>query len=142
MRSTRNLAAQHGEVTAMTDAKPNFRTKTVATRLTTEELAEIEAAAANSGQALAEWLRESALQAARRSPAEPLELLLAEVWALRYVLLNLFHAGAAAAAEGKQMHPDSIVKIRDHADARKLQQARKLLEEFLSAHTKRGGERP
>jgi hypothetical protein len=142
MRSTRNLAGQHGEVTAMSEVKPNFRTKTVSTRLTAEELAEIEAAAECSGQALAEWLRESALQTARRSPAEPLELLLAEVWALRYVLLNLFHAGAEAAAEGKQMHLDSIVKIRDHADARKLQQARKLLEEFLSSHAKRGGERP
>jgi hypothetical protein len=57
---------------------------------------------------------------------------LAEVWAVRYALLNLFHAAAGAAAEGRQLSPDSVLKIRDQADARKLQQARKLLEEFFA----------
>jgi hypothetical protein len=37
------------------EAKPGFRTKTVATRLTPGELAEIEAAAEGAGQALSEW---------------------------------------------------------------------------------------
>jgi hypothetical protein len=114
------------------EAKPGFRTKTAATRLTPQELGEIEAAAERAGQALSEWLRATALGAARRRPADPAELVLAEVWAVRYALLNIFHAAAQAALEGKQLVPDSIIKIRDQADAGKRQQARKLLEDFLA----------
>jgi len=124
------------------EAKPRFRTKTVATRLTPAELAEIESAAEGAGQALSEWLRETALRAARQRRADPAELLLAEVWAVRYALLNLFHAAAQSASEGRQMLPDSILKIRDQADARKLQQARKLLEDFLAAEGKESGHMP
>ena len=43
------------------EAKPGFRTKTAATRLTPEELGELEAAAESAGQALSEWLRGTAL---------------------------------------------------------------------------------
>ena len=72
------------------EMKHGFRTKTAATRLTPDELAEIETAAEGAGQAVSEWLRETALRAARERPADPAELVLAEVWALRYALLNLF----------------------------------------------------
>jgi hypothetical protein len=121
------------ELPPASEAKPGFRTKTVATRLTPGELAEVEAAAEGSGQSLAEWLRETALHEARQHPANPVELLMAELWALRYTLLNLFHSEALAATEGKRLLPDSIVKIRDQADARKLQQARKILEDFTAS---------
>jgi hypothetical protein len=104
----------------------------VATRLTPGELAEVEATAESAGKSLAEWLRETALQAARQRPADPIELLLAEVWALRYTLLNLFHSKAKAASEGTQLLPDSVVKIRDQADAMKLQKAHKILADFLA----------
>jgi hypothetical protein len=53
------------------EAKPGFRTKTAATRLTPEELGELEAAAESAGQALSEWLRRTALCAARQRPADP-----------------------------------------------------------------------
>lgn len=124
------------------EPKPGFRTKTAATRLTPEELSDIETAAEGAGQALSEWLRATSLHAARKCPADPAELVLAEVWALRYALLNLFHAGAQAASEGKSMLPDSILKIRDEADARKLQQARKLLSDFLAPQGVGGGRKP
>lgn len=114
------------------DGRPGFRTKTIATRLTPGELAEVEATAESAGQSLAEWLRETALHAARQRPADPIELLLAEVWALRYTLLNLFHSKAKAASEGTQLLPDSIVKIRDQADAVKLQKAHKILADFVA----------
>jgi len=114
------------------ETRPGFRTKTIATRLTPGELAEVEATAESAGQSLAEWLRETALRAARQRPADPIELLLAEVWALRYTLLNLFHSKAKAASEGTQLLPDSVVKIRDQADAMKLQKAQKLLADFLA----------
>ncbi|MGB9205327.1 MAG: hypothetical protein WCB94_15320, partial [Terriglobales bacterium] len=124
------------------EAKPGFRTKTAATRLTPDELAEIEAAAESAGQALSEWLRGTALCAARQRPADPSELVLAELWAVRYALLNLFHAAAEAASEGRQLGPDSVLKIRDQADARKLQQARKLLEEFSAREGKEKARMP
>jgi hypothetical protein len=124
------------------EAKPGFRTKTAATRLTPEELGELEAAAESAGQALSEWLRGTALSAARRRPADPIELLLAEIWAVRYTLLNLFHAAAEAAAEGRQLAPDSVLKIRDQADARKLQQAHKLLDDFFAREGKERARMP
>lgn len=122
-------------------AKPGYRTKTAATRFTPGELAEIESAAGNAGQALSEWLRETALRTARQKPADPTELVLAELWAMRYTLLSLFHAGALATAEGKALLPDSILKIRDNADVRKAAQARKLIADFLAQNDARGCER-
>ena len=81
--------------------------------------------------AQAQWLREIAMRAARQRPADSIELLLAEQMATRYALLNLFHATALANAEGKQLPPESVLKIRDQADAQKLAKARKTLQEFL-----------
>ncbi len=142
-RSIRRIqAAPQSSLPFGEEAKPGFRTKTAATRLTPEELSEIESAAEGAGQALSEWLRATALQAARKRPVDPAELVLAEVWAVRYTLLNLFHAGAEAASEGRQMLPDSILKIRDEADTRKLQQARKLLDNFLAAQGTERGRKP
>ena len=122
-------------------AKPGFRTKTIATRTTPDELREVETAAEREGKSLSEWLRETALKAARQRPAEATELLLTEVWALRYTLLNLFHSGAQAALEGKQLLPNSILEIRDDADAHKLEKARKLLTDFLAQGGPDGGEK-
>ena len=121
--------------------KPGFRTKTIATRISPEELREVEAAAEKSGKTLAVWLRELALNAARERPADPTELVLSEITALRYVLLNLFHASATAQTEGKYLLPESVVKIRDKAESRKLTDARKLLTEFLAREDGNGGQK-
>lgn len=111
-------------------------------RLTPGELVEIESAAEDAGKALSEWLRETTLRAARQRLPDPAELVLAELWAVRYALLNLFHAAAQAASEGRQLLPDSILKIRDQADTRKLQQARKLLEDFFVTEGKKRSHTP
>ena len=132
MSRRRVLANPQSSLPFKEEAKPGFRTKTAATRLTPEELGELESAAESAGQALSEWLRGTALCAARQRPADPAELVLAEVWAVRYALLNLFHAASQAASEGRQLSPDSVLTIRNQADARKLHQARKLLEEFIA----------
>ena len=125
-------APQPSPASSNGEARQVLRAKTVATRLTPEELAEVEAAAEREGKSLAEWLRELALRSARQCPADPIELLLAEQMATRYALLNLFHATALANSEGKQLLPDSVVKIRNQADAQKLQKARKLMTDFLA----------
>jgi hypothetical protein len=122
------------------EARTVLRAKTVATRLTSEELAEVEAAAERDGKTVAEWLRELALRAARQRPADPVELILAEQMATRYALLNLFHATALANSEGKQLLPDSVLKIRDQADAQKLAKARKALQDFLAQDGAAGGQ--
>lgn len=122
------------------ESKPGFRTKTISMRLTPDEVAEVESAAERAGKQPSEWLRETALTAARERPADPIELLLAEVWATRNALLNLFHSGAQATAEGKPMLPESVLKIRDRADAKKLEQARKMLDDFLGHQTREVGE--
>jgi hypothetical protein len=67
---------------------------------------------------------------------------LAELWAVRYALLNLFHAAAQAALENRQLSPDSVLKIREQADTRKLHQARKLLDDFLAREGKERARMP
>ncbi len=114
------------------DTRTPLRAKTLGTRLTPAELSEVEAAAKASGKNVAEWLREVALRAARPSP-DVNELVLAEVAATRYMLLNLFHGTAQAQQEGKQLLPESVLKIRETADARKLGNARKMLAEFMAS---------
>jgi hypothetical protein len=132
MTTPRTSAQAHPPSPPDDEVRPGLRAKTVATRLTPEELREVEAAAERGGKSLAEWLRELALKTARQRPADPMELLLAEVSATRYMLLNLFHATAQANAEGKHLLPDSVLKIRDQANARKLESTRKLMADFLA----------
>jgi len=121
------------------ETRTPLRAKTLGTRLTPEELSEVEAAAKQSGKNVAEWLREVALRAARPSP-DVNELLLGEIAAMRYALLNLFDASAKAAQRNEPLPPEDVLRIRDAADARKREQARKLLQDFL-AETGQGGSR-
>ena len=140
MNASQATTAQANKRSSGDENKPGFRTKTIAMRLTPDELADLESAAQRAGKQPSEWLREMALAAARERPSDPLELVLAEVWAVRYVLLSLFHAGAQATAEGKPLLPESVLKIRDCADAKKLERARKMLADFLAQQIEEGGE--
>jgi len=134
-------APQLRNASAGAEAKPGFRTKTVATRITPEELREVESVAEREGKSLAEWLRDLALKAARQRPADPMELLLSEQSATRYMLLNLFHATAQANAEGKHLLAESVLRIRDQANARKLADARKMIESFQAQDAQEGQDR-
>jgi hypothetical protein len=129
MSTTRTGHDSDTQALATTGARTILRAKTVATRLSTEELEEVESAAKRSGKSLAEWLRDTALTEARQRPTDPVEVILAEVCATRYMLLNLFHATAQAASEGKQLLPETVLKIRETADAQKATKARKLLQD-------------
>jgi hypothetical protein len=129
MSTTRTGHDSDTQALATPGAKTILRAKTVATRLSTEELEEVESAAKRNGKSLAEWLRDMALVEARQQPADPVEVVLAEVCATRYMLLNLFHSTAQAASEGKQLLPETVLKIRETADAQKATKARKLLQD-------------
>lgn len=122
------------------DNRTPLRAKTLGTRLTPDELAEVEAAAKQSGKNVAEWLREVALRAARPSP-DVNELLLSEIAATRYLLLNLFDASAKAAQKNESLPPEDVLRIRDAADSRKRAAAKKMLQEFMAPPTKTGGTR-
>jgi len=129
MSTTRTGHDFDTQALATQGARTILRAKTVATRLSTEELEEVESAAKRSSKSLAEWLRDTALLEARRRPADPVEVILAEVCATRYMVLNLFHATAQAASEGKQLLPETVLKIRETADAQKGAKAHKLLQD-------------
>jgi len=85
-----------------------------------------------------------ALMATRERPTDPIELVLAEVWAVRNTVLNLFHTGAQATVKGKPLLPESVTIIRDRADARKLNEAHRMLAEFRArpaeGRSEEGGE--
>ena len=135
MNAFRTTTAPANKPSSSDESKPSFRTKTISTRLTPDELAEVETAAERAGKPLSEWLREMALTASRVRPSDPMELLIAEVWSVRFALLSLFHAGAQATAEGRPLLPESVLKIRDRADAKKLEQAHQMLANFLGKRT-------
>ena len=132
MTASRTTTVQANRTPPNEESKPGFRTKTISTRLTPDELAQVESAAEQAGKPLSEWMREAALTAARERPADPIELLLAELWAVHYALLALFDAGAKATAEGKPLLPESVLRVRDKADAQKLEQGRRMLADFLA----------
>jgi hypothetical protein len=116
------------------------RDKVQAARFSPQELKEIEAAAKREGKSPSTWLRDVALQAARPAP-DTAELVLAEVEATRYMLLNLFHASATAMQQKSILTPEAVLQIREVADARKQQTAKKLLQDFVAAEGKTGGSR-
>jgi hypothetical protein len=100
------------------------RTKSIATRLTDAEFAEIESVAASAGKKVAEWLREAALSQARATGEEKTTetVLLAELLALRSLIVNLF----AVASKGP-LSDETLRKIAAYADAIKDQKAEELL---------------
>lgn len=105
-------------------APENFRAKSVATRLTEAEFAEVEAVAASAGKKVAEWLRDAALDQARAAQEVKTDpILLAELMALRTLTLNLF----SAASKGP-LNDESIRKLSAYAESVKQQKA----DEFLA----------
>ena len=99
-----------------------YRAKSIATRLTEAEFAEVESAAVKAGKKLAEWLRDAALTQARASQELTDSILLAEIMGMRSLMLNLF----ARASEGP-ISVEDLRKMSSHADSIKEQKAQKFL---------------
>ncbi|MGB6833105.1 MAG: hypothetical protein WA748_14315 [Candidatus Acidiferrum sp.] len=92
--------------------KPVFRRKSIGTKVSEEEYARLEALA--GGRALGEWVREVLLRELEGRQARPAdETLLAEVLALRTILLNLHFA----VAKGEAITAEAMQAIIDRADA-------------------------
>jgi hypothetical protein len=111
-----------------------FRTKSIATRVTEAEFAEVESAAASAGQKVAEWLRYAALSQARAKVNQDTDpILLAEIVGMRALMLNLF----AKASEGP-LSKEDLRKISEYAEAIKEQKA----EEVLARRKRKGSRTP
>jgi hypothetical protein len=108
---------------ATAPANETSRARSIATRLTEAEFGEVEAAAANAGKKLAEWLREAALLHARAGREERIDLIsLTETMAMRALMLNLF----AKASQGP-LSTEDMRKMSAYSDSIKEQKAEELL---------------
>jgi uncharacterized protein (DUF1778 family) len=115
-------------------ASEKYRTNSIGTRLSEAELSEVEAAAASAGKKVSEWLRDAALAQARSVPAQNTDpILLAELMAIRTLILNLF----AAASKGP-LTDESLRKMLAYADSVKQQKA----DEFLVKLRGKNGSKP
>jgi len=95
------------------------RTKSIGTKVTLEEYARIQALAGE--QPISEWVRAALLKAANASSAD--SIVLAELLALRTILLNLhFHLCSGTPLTADTM-PDTMQRLIECADHDKRQQA-------------------
>jgi len=103
------------------------RARSIATRLTETEFGEVEAAAANAGKKVAEWLRDAALAHARAGQEEQTDpILLAEIMGMRALMLNLF----ARASEGP-LTTEDLRKMSAYSDSIKEQKAKEFMAQRL-----------
>lgn len=98
--------------------KPVIRRKSIGTKVSEEEYARLEAL--TGGRAMSEWVREVLLHEVDGRQARPAEeTVLAEVLALRTILLNAFYK----LAQGEKLTTEEMQAIIERADASKLQKA-------------------
>jgi hypothetical protein len=103
--------------------KPPLRTKSVGTKVSEAEFALLEERARGAGLRLAEWVREALLAAPVESGPDAAEVALAEVLALRSLLLNLHFR----AAKGEPVAEPEMRGLIERADGAKMQRARERL---------------
>jgi hypothetical protein len=96
------------------------RTRTVGCKMTDSEAERLTAVAEQDGMTLGEWVREVLLERADgRKPSVIEETLLAELLALRTILLNLHFT----VAKGENITTEDMQSFIDRADATKVQKA-------------------
>jgi hypothetical protein len=100
--------------------KAPLRSRSIGTKVTEEEYARLEARAGECKQSLSEWSREALLDhAAEESASAGEQTVLAEVLALRTILLNLFFQ----LAKGGPVAVEEMKSIIERADTGKLEKA-------------------
>ena len=97
-----------------------IRNRTVGCKMTDSEYERLSAVVQSEGMTLGEWCREVLLERAEgRKPSVIEETLLAEVLALRTILLNAFYK----LAQGEKLTAEEMQAIIERADANKVQKA-------------------
>lgn len=100
---------------------PALRTKSVSTKVTDEEYAQLEGLAGE--QTISEWARDVLLKATKPNAGE--QTVLAEVLALRTILLNIHFA----ISQGQTLTVEGMQELIERADQNKLSKARQRLAE-------------
>jgi hypothetical protein len=96
------------------------RTKSVGTKVTETEYARLEVCASEQGLSISEWCRNVLLEKSSGDrPREPEKITLAEILALRTILLNLHFAVARA----ETITGDAMQAIIERADRDKAKKA-------------------
>jgi hypothetical protein len=109
--------------------KPPLRTKTLGTKVSEEEFAQLEAAASERGLTLSEWCREMLLASVNGQGEKSADsgradqALMAELVALRAILLNVLFK----LANGEKPTAEEMQRLIDRADSDKLKKARERL---------------
>ena len=97
-------------------AREETRTRTVGCKVTVSEQEQLERSAAQAGQTLSEWCRQRLLEAASAQVGTVAEqAVLAEVLALRTILLNLFFQ----LGKGQTVASEQMRQLIERADAEK-----------------------
>ena len=111
--------------------KPSRRTRSIGTKVSGEEYAQLERAAQTEGKTLGEWCRGVMLSSANGRPPKAIETggdghaLMAELVALRAILLNVLFKQA----KGEPVTAEEMQRLIDRADSDKLRKARERLEQ-------------
>lgn len=114
--------------------KTPTRTRSLGTKVTEEEYAGLEVCASARGMSISEWCRSVLLETASGNrPNEADATLLAEILALRMILLNLHFA----VARGEAITASGMQAIIDRADQAK---ASKAVERLSSSRREGAGE--
>ena len=109
--------------------KPPLRTKTLGTKVSEEEFAQLEVAASERGLTLSEWCRETLLASVNGQGEKSADsgrtdqALMAELVALRAILLNVLFK----LANGEKPTAEEMQRLIDRADSDKLKKARERL---------------
>lgn len=97
-----------------------IRNRTVGCKMSDSEYERLSAVVESEGMTLGEWCREVLLERVDgRKPSVIEETLLAEVLALRTILLNAFYK----LAQGEKLTAEEMQAIIERADANKVQKA-------------------
>lgn len=103
----------------------HYRTKSIGVRVAEADFVRLQALADAEGRPLSEWCREILLErAAGRQPNGQEPVALAEVLALRTIILNLFYA----LSRGEGITGEGMQEIIQRADAEKIKKARERLQ--------------
>lgn len=107
--------------------KPNLRIKSIGTKVSEEEYGRLEQAAQKASKTLGEWCRDLMLTNAngqsQQGGGPQIEALMAEVVALRAILLNVLFKQS----NGQRLTAEEMQKLIDRADSEKFGKARERL---------------
>jgi Mobilization protein NikA len=111
------------------EVKP-LRVRSVSTKLTEAEYAQCERTAARCGLAVSEWCRQAVLEASDADAARAEdEVILAEILALRKIVINLVYGREA----GEALTEEHVRELIESADADKILKAAGRLQAALQA---------